>query len=76
MMVSTPRPRIQLESSACVREKSPADATDSITIDPFKPPFRVPFFKGVRARGGLFVQNERVGALYLKFHLPKKGPSG
>jgi hypothetical protein len=48
-----------------------ADASGSITIDPFKPPSRVPFFKGTRARGGLFVQNERVGALYLKFHLPR-----
>lgn len=48
-----------------------ADATDSIAVDPFKPPSRVPFFKGARARGGLFVQNERVGALYLKFYLPK-----
>lgn len=48
-----------------------ADATDSITIDPSKPPSRVPFFKGARARGGLFVQNKRAGALYLKFHLPQ-----
>lgn len=56
-----------------------ADATSSIAIDPFKPPFRVPFFKGGRARDGMFVQNERVGALYLKFRLPqgsaKKLPS-
>jgi hypothetical protein len=50
-----------------------ADAAGSITIDPSKPP-PVPFFKGARARGGLFVQNERVGALYLKFRLPR-GPA-
>jgi hypothetical protein len=48
-----------------------ADAAGSITIDPSKPPSPVPFFKGARARGGLFVQNERVGALYLKFRLPR-----
>jgi hypothetical protein len=27
----------------------------------------VPFFKGARAKGGLFIQNERVGTLYLRF---------
>ena len=56
-----------------------ADAAGSITIDPSKPPSPVPFFKGARARGGLFVQNERVGALYLKFRLPRgaaKNPPG
>jgi hypothetical protein len=36
-------------------------------IDPRKPLSRVPFFKGARARGGLFIQNERVGTLYLRF---------
>jgi hypothetical protein len=29
---------------------------------------RLPFFKGVRARGGLFIQNERVGTLYLRLN--------
>lgn len=56
-----------------------ADAADSMTIDTYKPLSRVPFFKGARARGGLFVQNERVGALYLKFRLPRgstKNPPG
>lgn len=48
-----------------------ADAADTITIDPSKPSSPVPFFKGARARGGLFVQNERAGALYLKFRLPR-----
>jgi hypothetical protein len=54
------------------------DAADSITIDPYKPLPRVPFFKGARARGGLFIQNERAGALYLKFCFlrePDKKPS-
>lgn len=46
-----------------------ADAANSITLDPYKPLSRVPFFKGAGARGGLFIQNERVGALYLKFRL-------
>ena len=53
------------------------DAADSITIDPHKPLSRVPFFKGARARGGLFIQNERAGALYLKFRFlrePDKKP--
>ena len=30
---------------------------------------RLPFFKGVRARGGLFIQNERVGTLYLRLNV-------
>ena len=45
-----------------------AYAADSIAIDPHKPLSRVPFFKGARARGGLFIQNERAGILYLRFH--------
>src|SRR5882724_9166136 len=45
-----------------------AGAADSITIDPRKPLSRVSFFKGARARGGLFIENERVGTLYLRFH--------
>ena len=42
-------------------------AADSIVIDPRKPLSRVPFFKGARARGGLYIENERVGTLYLRF---------
>jgi len=42
-------------------------AADSIAIDPRKPLSRVPFFKGARARGALFIENERVGTLYLRF---------
>ena len=45
-----------------------AYAADSITVDPRKPLSRVPFFKGARARGGLFIQNEPAGTLYLRFH--------
>jgi hypothetical protein len=40
---------------------------DKKIIDPRKPVSRVAFFKGARAKGGLFIQNERVGTLYLKF---------
>ena len=42
-------------------------AADSIIIDARKPLSRVPFFKGARARGGLYIKNERVGTLYLRF---------
>jgi hypothetical protein len=43
-------------------------AADSVAIDTRKPVSRVPFFKGERARGGLHIENERVGTLYLRFH--------
>lgn len=42
-------------------------ATDPIFIDPRVKLSRLPFFKGPRARGGLYIQNERVGTLYLRF---------
>lgn len=42
-------------------------AADDKIIDPRKPLSRVPFFKGARARGGLFIQNERAGTLHLRF---------
>ena len=45
-----------------------AGAGDSITIDPRISLSRVPFFKGAGARGGLYIENERVGTLYLRFH--------
>ena len=45
-----------------------ADAADSIKIDLHQKLSRVPFFRGVRARGALLIENERVGTLYLKFH--------
>jgi hypothetical protein len=43
-------------------------AADSTTIDPRKPLSRVPFFRGTRARGGLYIENKHAGALYLRFH--------
>ena len=30
---------------------------------------RLPFFKGTAPRGGLFIQNEQAGILYLRFYL-------
>ena len=42
-------------------------AASSIDVDPYKPTSRIPFFKGPQARGGLFIENERVGFLYLRF---------
>jgi hypothetical protein len=43
------------------------NAADRKIIDPHKPVSQVVLFKGGRARGGLFIQNERVGTLYLRF---------
>jgi hypothetical protein len=43
-------------------------ASDSIVIDPRQALSRVPFFRGRRARGELFIENERVGTLYLRFY--------
>ena len=45
-----------------------AYAKDSIVIDTRTPLSRVPIFQGMRSRGGLFIENERAGTLYLKFH--------
>jgi len=42
-------------------------AADKKIIDPRKPVSGVPIFKGTRATRGLFIQNERVGTLYLRF---------
>jgi hypothetical protein len=43
-------------------------AADSINIDTRKPLSRVSFYRGVRARGALLIENERVGTFYLRFH--------
>lgn len=45
-----------------------AGAADSIDIDPRKPLSGISFYRGARARGGLFIENERVGTLYLRFN--------
>jgi hypothetical protein len=47
-----------------------ADARSTGVIDTRTPLSRVPIFKGEGARGGLFIQNERLGVLYLKFQFP------
>jgi hypothetical protein len=45
-----------------------AYAKDRIEIDPRTTQSRMPIFKGVGARGSLFIENERAGTLYLRFH--------
>ena len=47
-----------------------AGGGESVTIDARTPVSQLPFFKGTAPRGGLFIQNERVGTLYLRFHIP------
>jgi len=44
-------------------------------IDARRPLSRVPIFKGRGPKGGLFIQNERVGYLYLRFNFLKHRPS-
>jgi len=44
-----------------------AGPTSSIFVVADKPLNQVPLFKGMGARGGLFIENQRVGALYLRF---------
>lgn len=39
----------------------------SVVVDPEKPN-RVPLYKGMGPRGGLFIENQRVGALFLRFN--------
>jgi len=48
-------------------------AADAVFVDRRKPLSRVPFFRGSRPRGGLFVENERAGILYLRFS-PRRDP--
>jgi hypothetical protein len=48
-----------------------AGAADSITVNLRRPLSRVPFFKGIRAKGGLFIENERAGMLYIRFNLSR-----
>ncbi|MCA6117878.1 hypothetical protein J6524_23810 [Bradyrhizobium sp. WSM 1738] len=46
-----------------------------IGIDARQPLSRVPIFKGGGPKGGLFIQNERMGYLYLRFHFDQASPS-
>jgi hypothetical protein len=43
---------------------------DKVVIDPRETLHQLPIFKGARERGGMVIENEYVGALYLKFRLP------
>jgi hypothetical protein len=45
-----------------------AYAKESIVVDTRTPLSRVPIFRGMRPKGGLFIENEHAGTLYLKFH--------
>ena len=45
-----------------------AYAADKIEIDPHRRVAPVPFFRGGGARGGLYIENERAGTLYLRFN--------
>lgn len=49
---------------------------NATVIDARKPMSRVPIFKGIGSRGNLFVQNEHVGFLFLRFHFDRVRPSG
>ena len=40
----------------------------SVTVDGHVPLSKLSFFKGAAPRGGLFIQNERAGILYLRFN--------
>lgn len=61
------RVRLEGDNPGCCYFAGPSN---SIVVDP-KKPNPAPLHKGMGPRGGLFVQNERVGVLYLKFRLPR-----
>jgi hypothetical protein len=44
---------------------------DTITVYSREPLSPIPFFKGAGARGNLFIEHERAGTLYLRFHFRK-----
>ena len=44
-----------------------AGAVESIDVDPRKPMFRTSFYRGIKAKGALLIENQRVGTLYLRF---------
>jgi hypothetical protein len=48
-----------------------ANDRHTITIYPREPLSPIPFFKGARAN--LFIENERAGTLYLRFHFRQDG---
>jgi hypothetical protein len=51
-----------------------ANGKSKIGIDARKPLSQVPIFKGSGSKGGLFIQNERVGFLYLRFQFNQARP--
>lgn len=52
-----------------------ANGKSKMEIDARKPLSQVPIFKGSGPKGGLFIHNERVGYLYLRFNFLKHRPS-
>jgi hypothetical protein len=44
-------------------------AADSLDVDTHQPLSRVVFSQGARARGALFIQNQPMGTLFLRFSL-------
>jgi hypothetical protein len=45
-----------------------ANDRDTIGVYLRQPVSPIPFFKGARVRGNFFIENERAGTLYLRFH--------
>jgi hypothetical protein len=63
---------MQGDDRACCYFENGRNAT---VIDVRKPVSRVQIFKGIGSRGNLFIQNEHVGFLYLRFHFDRVRPS-
>jgi hypothetical protein len=59
------RLRLDGDDLGCCYFAGPAS---SIVVDPDKPN-KVPLYKGMGPRGTLFIKNQRVGALYLRFNV-------
>ena len=59
------RVRLYADDPSCCYS---AYAHDTITVYPREALSPIPFFKGASARGNLFIENERAGTLYLRFH--------
>jgi hypothetical protein len=63
---------MQGDDPACCYFENGRSAT---VFDTRKPVSRVQVFKGMGSRGSLFIQNEHVGLLYLRFHFDRVRPS-
>jgi hypothetical protein len=63
---------MQGDDHACCYFENGRSAT---IIDTRKPLSRVQIFKGIGSRGNLFIQNEHMGFLYLRFRFDRVRPS-